>query len=419
MRSKPQHQTILRGARCAFGTQEPELASIQVSGKRITRILKRPPLLSACSPDSSEIDLTGFLLMPGLINAHDHLEFSLFPRLANPPYGNYIDWGLDIHNSFPHIIAKYRAVPKPVRLWWGGVRNLLCGATTVSHHNPLWPDLQTADFPVRVVQEYGWGHSLALGGNLRAARASTPANRAFILHAGEGVDDRARDELWNIDRLGLLDAATVLVHGLAIDKEGVQLMRSRGASLIVCPSSNKFLFGELPDLSVLGQIGKVALGTDSPLTACGNLLDEINFAIRSCNISPQIAYRMITETPTTILRLQHSEGSLKVSGIADLIAIHDTGDNAPERLQSLSMVDIEFVMLGGRVQLASENVLRRIPPLAKQGLEPLSVGGILRWVRVPVKELMRKTEDVLGTGEVHLGGKPVTIPAWAATRQAS
>ena len=143
-----------------------------------------------------EIDLSGFLIMPGLINAHDHLEFALYPRLADPPYRNYIDWGTDIHNKFPETIAKHRAVPKDVRLWWGGIRNLLCGVTTVSHHNPLWPELQREDFPVRVVQRYGWGHSLALGGDLRAARSATPEGHAFIVHACEGVDDEAREELW-------------------------------------------------------------------------------------------------------------------------------------------------------------------------------------------------------------------------------
>ncbi len=37
------------------------------------------------------------------------------------------------------------------------------------------------------------------------------------MHACEGIDDRAREELFKLDRLGLLDADTVLVHGLAFD----------------------------------------------------------------------------------------------------------------------------------------------------------------------------------------------------------
>ncbi len=127
---------------------------------------------------------------------------------------------------------------------------------------------------------------------------------AFILHACEGVDAQSQEELFELDRLGLLDATTVLVHGLAIDKAGHALIRKRGASLIVCPSSNEFLFGVRPDASSFGDCAHVAIGNDSPLTAVGDLLDEARFAIGFGDISPRLAYRMITETPAAILKLR-------------------------------------------------------------------------------------------------------------------
>ncbi|MGB6193099.1 MAG: amidohydrolase family protein [Terracidiphilus sp.] len=358
-----------------------------------------------------DIDLSGFLIMPGLINAHDHLDFALFPRLADPPYRNYIDWGEDIHNKFPDIIAKHRAVPKNLRVWWGGIRNLLCGATTVSHHNPLLPELQRSDFPVKVVQRYGWAHSVALGGDLRAARAAAPEGRPFIVHAGEGVDALAREELWCLDRAGALDASTVLVHGLAVDVAGIKLMRERGVSLIVCPSSNNFLFGQLPDMALLGGVGNVALGNDSPLTAEGDLLDEMRFAMSSCGIASHAAYRMVTEAPAAMLRLEDGEGAIKVSGVGDLIGIRDTNQDVADRLRTLSMTDVEFVMIGGCVQLASDAILERLPHPARQGLEPLWIDGITRWLRAPVQELLRQTEAMLGAGEVRLGSRHVRMLA--------
>ena len=411
LKGRQPDQVVIRRGRCAIGPEESARVSIEITGGRITNIFDDSSLSHTAVPGCVELDLSGFLIMPGLINAHDHLEFALFPRLADPPYRNYIEWGTDIHNKFPDVIARHRGVPKELRLWWGGVRNLLCGVTTVSHHNPLFPELQREDFPVRVMQEYGWGHSLALGGDLRAARAATPEGRAFIVHACEGVDDTAREELWGLDRLDLLEDCTILVHGLAIDDDGVALMRNRRASLIVCPSSNQFLFGVLPDLSVLGRIENVALGNDSPLTAQGDLLDEIRFAIRVCNISPQAAYRMVTEAPAAILRLEDGEGSIRKSRIGDLIAVRDTHHEAAANLATLSVNDVEFVMLGGRVQLASDAILERLPFSTREGLEPLSVDGTIRWLRAPVKALLRKTEEVLGTGEVRLGEKRVCIPA--------
>ena len=402
---------VIHGVRYAKGPQESEHGSIQIIGGRIRRIVSHGPNSLSAKSGCVEIDLSGFLIMPGLINAHDHLEFALFPRLADPPYRNYVDWGEDIHKKFPEVIAKHRAVPKDLRVWWGGIRNLLCGVTTVSHHNPLWPELQRGDFPVRVVQQYGWAHSLALGGDLRAARTATPEGRSFIVHACEGVDELAREELWGLDRSGLLDASAVLVHGLAIDAAGVELMRERGVSLVVCPSSNNFLFGELPDMALLGGVENVALGNDSPLTAEGDLLDEIRFAIRSCGIAPCAAYRMATTVPATVLRLEDGEGAIRVSGVGDLIAVRDTGHDAADRLRTLSMMDVEFVMIEGRVQLASEKILERLPPSARQGLESLWIDGAIRWLRAPVKELLRTTEEVLGAGGVKLGGRRVRMVA--------
>jgi cytosine/adenosine deaminase-related metal-dependent hydrolase len=408
----------LRGARCAIEPQQSKHASIEIVGDRIRRILSGDSLLRGSVSQSAEIDLSGFLVMPGLVNAHDHLEFALFPRLANPPYRNYIDWGEDIHNRFPDLIAKHRAVPKEVRVWWGGIRNLLCGVTTVGHHNPLWPELQRSDFPVRVVSKYGWAHSLVLGGDLRAARAATPEGRPFLVHACEGVDELSRREVEGLDRLGLLDAKTVLVHGLALDQEGVSLMRDRGASLIICPSSNHFLFRKLPDISVLGQIENVALGNDSPLTAKGDFLDEIRFAMRFCRISPRAAYRMVTTAPAAILWLEDAEGSIKESGVADLIAVRDRGHDAADRLETLSMHDIEFVMIGGHVQLVSETILERLPHSTKRDLEPLSIDGTIRWLRAPVKRLLRDAEETLGNGAVRLGSRTVSIPVGAEAAHA-
>ncbi len=401
---------VIRGPRCALGPRKARQASIEVKGDRITRIITVAfPSIGAQS-DSTDIDLSGFMLLPGLINAHDHLEFSLFPRLGISPYLNYIDWGEDIHSRFPEIIAKHRAVPREIRLWWGGIRNLLCGVTTVSHHNPLWPELQREDFPVHVVQKYGWGHSLALGGDLRQARSATPEGRPFIVHACEGVDELAREELHGLDRQGLLDENTVLVHGLAIDQEGVTLMRDRRASLIICPSSNDFLFARLPDISLLSGIEKIALGSDSPLTSDGDLLDETRFAMHFCGISASTAYQMVTTTPASILRLRDAEGSIRESGVCDLIAVRDSGQDPADMLGLLSMNDVVFVMIGGRVQLASEAILERLPLTAKRGLEPLSIDGSVRWLRAPVSALLQKTEEVLGKGRVRLGGREILVP---------
>ena len=401
----------LVGGRCMLGPRESAYASLRIAHGRVSNILSDRHAAFAASAHGSEIDLSGYLVMPGFINAHDHLEFALFPRMANSPYPNASAWARDIQHTFADVIAKHRSVPKDVRLWWGGIRNLMCGVTTVCHHNAPEPDLYRDEFPVRVVQDVGWEHSLAFGGDLRAARSATPKGRAFIVHACEGVDLEAWEELRELDRLNVLDEDAVLVHGLAIDDEGAVLLERRGTSLIICPSSNQFLFGTIPEMQRFTKTRHVALGSDSPLTADGDLLDEVRFTIRCCGIAPSIAYRMVTEEPAAILSLHQGEGAIRVGGRADLIAIRDPGSDGTERLRTLSAADVELVMTGGRLQLASEAILKRMPLAVIQGLEPLWVDGVLRWLRAPIKNLFMRAEEILGVGMVRLGGKSIHLPS--------
>jgi cytosine/adenosine deaminase-related metal-dependent hydrolase/ubiquinone/menaquinone biosynthesis C-methylase UbiE len=400
----------LVGGRCSLGPGESVQASLRIDRAHVTNILSdRLSSFTSAAP-GPEIDLSGYLVMPGFVNAHDHLEFALFPRMASPPYPNASAWARDIQHTFANVIAKHRSVPRSVRLWWGGIRNLLCGVTTVCHHNASEPELYRDDFPVRVAHEFAWEHSLTFGGDLRVAHSASPSGRPFIVHACEGIDREASEELWELDRLNVLDQDAVIVHGLAIDDEGAALLQRRGTSLVICPSSNHFLFGAVPDMQRLAKVRHIALGSDSPLTADGDLLDEVRFAISCCAISPQLAYRMVTEEAATILRLRGGEGSIKVNGRADLIAIRDSGCDGAERLRTLSAEDVEFVMIGGRVHLASEAILRRLPPAVIRGLEPLWLESTLRWLRAPIKELFMRAEEILGVGNVRLGGKLIRLP---------
>jgi ubiquinone/menaquinone biosynthesis C-methylase UbiE len=70
----------LTGTRCALGPDAAAPASVSMVGKYIHSIRDRID-----DKSESNVDLSGYLLLPGLINAHDHLEFSLFPNIGDGP----------------------------------------------------------------------------------------------------------------------------------------------------------------------------------------------------------------------------------------------------------------------------------------------------------------------------------------------
>ena len=406
---KRSEQHILHGARCALGPHEKVAVSLCIDNEQI-EVAGYWPLANRAHA-VTRIDLNGYLLLPGLINAHDHLEFSLFPRLGRGPYRNAMQWALDIQQKDVETIALYRRIPKDVRLWWGGIRNLLSGVTTVCHHNPIDPLLSAQQFPVRVLSRFGWEHSLSLAVDVYTSHKNTVEDEPFMIHACEGIDEPSKQELRKLDELGVLDPQTILIHGLTLDSEGAALLNRRGAGLITCPSSNAFLFDKVPSREILTSISRLALGSDSPLTAVGNLLDEICFAVQTCAMSSQKVYSLVLESPASMLRLSKGEGSIRPGSSADLIAVRDRQGDPAEILSTLTANDVELVLLSGRVQLASKSIFERLSTEDRNGLEPLSIDGNVRWLRAPIESLLCATEDILGKGAVRLGGKPICRPS--------
>jgi cytosine/adenosine deaminase-related metal-dependent hydrolase/ubiquinone/menaquinone biosynthesis C-methylase UbiE len=388
----------LTGARCALGAEAAASTTVSIAGKYIHSI--------RASHSGSDIDLAGYLLLPGLINAHDHLEFGLFPNLGEGPYQNASQWAWDIHSRQATIIARHRKVPRPVRLWWGAIRNLLCGVTTVCHHNPITAELVDPAFPLRVASDFAWAHSLLLEPQLAAKFAQCHPDLPFIVHAGEGVDETSAEEVFTLDRMRVLDHRTVLVHGLACTSEAVALINRRRAGLILCPTSNGFLFRRLPSIEFIRSVDNVALGSDSPLTAAGDLLDEVRFAHQQIGLDANSVYAMVTNRAADILRLRQGEGRIWPGSVADVIAVRDVGLSPAETLAQLSMAHIELVIVGGRVQLAGQSLFERLPIALRQGLHLLEVGGHERWIRAGIDELLASAEGVLGS-DLRIGGKRV------------
>jgi cytosine/adenosine deaminase-related metal-dependent hydrolase len=236
------------------------------------------------------------------------------------------------------------------------VRNLAAGVTTVAHHNPWEPIFDHPDFPIRVVKRFGWAHSLLFSQDAKQRFDATPARWPFIIHAAEGVDEAARDEICRLKTAGMLRRRTVLVHAVGADAKGWTTITRSGAGVIWCPTSNQFLFGRTLSAAQLRTV-PVALGTDSPMTAAGDMVDEMRAAREAGEFSASEIQTMVTEGAARLLRIRRHPG--------DRIAVRAMGEPP------------ELVAVGGKIRLLAGRMAARYADESFRAVETRNRGTVL------------------------------------------
>jgi cytosine/adenosine deaminase-related metal-dependent hydrolase len=344
-------------------------------------------------PSDTVVDVEGAFVLPGLINAHDHLELNHYGRHTfRDAYENASDWIDDMRPRLSQDAAIVAAQRHPLteRLFIGALKNLLAGVTTVAHHNPYYREMRRT-MPIRVVRRYGWAHSFALerepsgahgeeGGEVAHRWRRTSADTPFVVHLAEGTDDRARAELDRLDALGCLASNTVLVHGVAIDRDGFRRMMAARAGLVWCPASNIFLFGQTATVRHLldgdRRASRVALGTDSRLTGANDLLDELRVAHGTRCASADELLAMVTTDAADLLRLRQG-GRLTVGAHADLIVIGGAAADPASALLDTARRDVALVAVGGHPLVGDS---RFAPVFRARGVNPrrLVVDGVVK-----------------------------------------
>jgi cytosine/adenosine deaminase-related metal-dependent hydrolase len=326
------------------------------------------------------LDLDGAVVLPGLINAHDHLELNHYGALKRRDvYANATEWIDDLRPalSADDQIRTRRAQPLADRLFIGGLKNLLAGVTTVAHHNPLYDEIAW-HVPLRVVRRFGWAHSFALEGqpvgahgerghDVRRSCLATAANRPFLVHAGEGVDEPATRELVRLGELGCLRDNTVIVHGVAMTSSIWRKYLDHHSSVIWCPASNQFLFNRtLPVREMLDSHpdGRrhVCLGTDSRLTGSRDLLDELQLARHVAPLTASELMAMVTDVPASVLKLSGA-GTLDINVPSDLLVVPasdkaKTGsrEGLADSLLATRRDAVQLVVIGGRPLVGAQRM---------------------------------------------------------------
>jgi cytosine/adenosine deaminase-related metal-dependent hydrolase len=350
------------------------------------------------------VDLRGDRLLPGLINAHEHLHLNTIPPLESTGHWRHArEWVSQVNQrrrTDPVFESRVTAALDE-RLLIGGIKNLLSGVTTVAHHDPFYPLLGDERFPTSVLGTYGWSHSLYIDGDeqVRKSYLRTPPAWPWIIHLAEGVDEEAADEFDRLDGLGCVGANTLIVHGIAMHRAQRVRLVDAASGLVWCPSSNLRLFGRTAEVGELVRRGRVALGTDSRFSGSRDLLCELKTAREVSALEPGTLEFLVTRDAAALLRLA-DRGALRSGCRADLLVLPKA-----MALSEVSRADVRLVVLGGRPLYADADYARCLAPAT-------------HWAAVRVdgrpKMLERGLIAALLTAVVGEPGLEISEPAWAA-----
>jgi len=343
--------------------------------------------------DVSEFNLGGRVVMPGLVNTHAHGGLSLHRAIGDD--GDLFHWArmLKPHTSALTLEDNFRgcqvAVMEMIRngittvcdcTRYGadifskvasaiGMRSL-SGALANSPElrpagRPNWPlALEETEraiaerghdplcrFYLGAHSPYSCTSDLVKAIHCAARERSLP----FVIHVAENQKEAqivnelhgCRPIEW-LQRLGVLDAHTLLAHGVWLDEYEIEIIAATGASVSHNPTSNAKLASGVAPVPALRQKGvPVGLGTDSMLSNNGqDLFQEMRMSVllqraHTLNghaLSARDALAMATREGSRSIGWQQEIGSLEVGKEADLVVLdlwHPQGLSAERVLSDL------------------------------------------------------------------------------------
>lgn len=330
------------------------------------------------------IDANGYVL-PGLIDAHNHILFNVFDEddwAPNQTYTNHDQWPNDpaygeVVDAKQYLNGEFDS---PLELGcellkYGEMKALIAGTTSVQGSpgtgkncfGSMARSIDTEnDLPVDHVQT-----ATIFPSNDAADGVCTNFGdgdtEAYLIHVGEGVDQTARDEFADLQTVGsndgcLVSEETTIIHGTAFLEAQLGTMGAAGMGLVWSPKSNVFLYGGGTDTSkttdIPGALAEgilVSVAPDWSLGGSVNMLDELRFADYVDDVewgdvlSPRDLFEMATINPAIQMRYDQWIGSLEVGKRADLFIIRENAADPYQALLETLPRDVTLVMVDGKV----------------------------------------------------------------------
>jgi aminodeoxyfutalosine deaminase len=404
---------ILR-ARVVVPVSSPPIhdGAVVVEGNRIAAVGAHAEIAQKFSGEAT--DLGERTLLPGLINAHCHLDYTMM-RHAIGRQKNFAEWIARINamkrslgdddylraiadgfeelkkwgtttalniEAFPELLPRMPA--PPIRAWWFyemiDVRHridtdeLLAGALTFFGERPDWlggfglsphatytasPELfQLAGEVAKKMRMPLTTHIAESPDEMRMFRDADGPLFHFLKSIGRDMGDCGKGTpLAHLARAGLLDHEWIAVHLNELDESDFALVPP-GLSIAHCPRSGDFFQHRRFEMRRLRERGaNICLGTDSLASNTSlNLFAEMQ-AVKKNEpwLRAEEILQMATENGARALKRQSELGHIAPGALADLIALPFDG-NVGDVFDAIleNQKPVEWMMVDGKKLTSDE-----------------------------------------------------------------
>ena len=386
-----------------------ENGAVAISGNRIVDVGKFHDLKTRNGSDA--IDLGEQVLLPGLINAHCHFDYTCL-RGRIPPQQSFADWIRAINTeksalspkdyvvsitngfeearrfgttavanltAFPELIPQIRPA---IRTWWFAelidirapdratelVESAIESLGKAQSPSTAWGLAPHALFTAskdlfRQCEQVAQSNQILLTTHLAESREEMELFRdgsgplyEFIKSIGRPMDDCGNETPLKCFLSLLGDRALppwIIAHLNELTENDLQLLERLSPKFHVahCPRSHKY-FGHSPfAFERLRSFGlNISLGTDSLASnQTLSLFDEMRaFQTEFPSVSAEEILQMATVNPASALRQENALGKICNGALADLIAVPFNGGNLFEEV--IAFNGEPWIMIAGRVQ---------------------------------------------------------------------
>ena len=360
---------------------------IFIQGNKIVSIVRSDENFPSNIDVSQAIVInTGGTIYPGLIDAHAHLSYHVFPLWEVPKkYTRRYQW--QDETKYKQDISRPKNVICDSKMLgleseankWGEIKAIVGGTTSIQ--GGALNHVSVTSLLVRNMEYTCFGQDkirtrVPAVGDMTSSDVNSLINDmnsdgcdAWYIHLAEGVDSQSLNEFQQLKSFGLLREETVIIHGTALTEQEFAEMAAVGCDLVWSPVSNLLLYGNCTNAAAAAKAGVlVSLGCDWSPSGSKNLLDELKVAWELNKIkfdnyfTPKDLVKQVTINPAKQAHWENFVGSLQPGLYADILVIQGKDTDPYMKLIESTVKDVKLVIVDGDPLYGDVSLMEMLKP---------------------------------------------------------